>query len=311
MAFTVNSFIYFGFANIYSTKILNLEDFQNQFRSGIYQYRILSGYLLLGIYHVLDILPINFELFRLKFLNPSSEPQMYVSLYILNTLFLTAFAAILVIFFESKKIIGSETEKILLAIILIFCIALSQFVIVPYDVSSYFLLVLFYIILVNYVQSPSLNKLVLLGSVLLISTLNRESSAISVAAAAVLLYLKYGLKKEAIRPVIVLGLIFVGTYLSLRFWSQSFSTNDGNLLYQNFTDPKNWLGALFSILLFTLSLYLSKTQRGIFAIILFHIIALPYILVCFYSGILYEVRLYLPLFISSVFIGRTKLLKTD
>ena len=80
-AIVVNSFIYFSFGNIYSSSVLNYTDFQNQFHSGIYQYRILSGYFLTLIYDILSTLNIDYQLFKLKFINENAEPQMHLSFY--------------------------------------------------------------------------------------------------------------------------------------------------------------------------------------------------------------------------------------
>ena len=144
LAFTVSSFVYFGFANIYSSKILNDQSFQEQFQSGIYQYRILSAYFLVWIYEFLSTLNLDYELFKLKFLNSNSEPQMYLSFYILNTIFIMLSAAMVVFITESKSFVATHSEKLLITAVAIFSIALSQFVVVPYDISSYFLLLVFF-----------------------------------------------------------------------------------------------------------------------------------------------------------------------
>ena len=114
LAFTVNTFIYFSFGNIYSSKILNYNDFSHQFHSGIYQYRILSGYLLIWIYELLSNLNIDYEIFKLKFLNTDSEPQMYLSFYILNSIFLILSALMMVLITESKDFVATNSEKLLM-----------------------------------------------------------------------------------------------------------------------------------------------------------------------------------------------------
>ena len=311
LAFTVNSFVYFSFGNIYSSKILNYTDFSKQFHSGIYQYRILSGYFLLWIYDFLSSLNIDYSIFKFKFLNADSEPKMYLSFYILNTLFLVLSAGIMVFITETKKFVATNSEKLLLVSIAIFIIAISQFVIVPYDVSSYFfLLVFFYFLLKNLEKSSSLN-LIILGFILIISTLNRESSALSISLAATLLYAKLGLKKEMIKPILILAIAFIAVYFGMRFMNESFSTNDGNLLLQNFTEPKNMLGLLFWIVLFIFSLIIAKNHQAKRNILIFHLFAIPYLLMCFYTGIIYEIRLYVPLFLTSILLSRIDLLKFE
>ncbi len=309
LAFTVNSFVYFGFANIYSSKILNIQSFQDQFHSGIYQYRILSGYFLIWIYDLLSASNIDYEIFKFKFVKPDSEPQMYLSFYILNTFFIMLSGAMMVLITESRNFVATTSEKLLITAVAIFCIALSQFVIVPYDVSSYFFLLLFFYFLIQYLQQQANSKLIILSFIIIISTLNRESSALSLSLAATLLYSKFRLKKETILPIAVLATVFLGIYFGLRLMSEIFSTNDGNLLIQNFTEPKNILGILFWLVFFVFTMMLAKNQRAAKNIVLFHLLSFPYLILCFYTGILYEIRLYIPLFLTSILLTKTELSK--
>ena len=305
LAFVVNSFVYFSFGNIYSSKILNYADFQQQFQSGIYQYRKLSGYFLIGIYAFLSSLNIDYQIFKLKFFNPESDPKMYLSFYILNTFFLMLTAVLMVFITEMKSFIANSSEKTFLIAISIFTIGISQFVLVPYDVSSYFFLLVFFWFLMKYLEQNSTKNLIILVVILAISTINRESSALSISLAATLLYTKFGIKKESIFPVAVLGISFVAIYLGMRLSQGNFTTNDGNLFLQNFTDPKNGLGILFWIVFFMFTMLLAKSNAAKRNIIMFHIVSLPYLLMCFYTGILYEMRLYVPLFVTSILLAKT------
>jgi hypothetical protein len=143
--------------------------------------------------------------------------------------------------------------------------------------------------------------------ILALSTLNRETAALSVSIAATLLYAKNGLRQDTKVPVLILAGVFVAGYFGLRMFSEDFSTNDGNLLIQNFTQPKNLLGLVFWITLLVFSLLIAKNKGCSRRVLMFHVLSAPYIFMCFYSGILYEIRLYIPLFITSVLTGRTKL----
>ncbi len=311
MAFTVNSFVYFSFGNLYSSTVLNYADFENQFHSGIYQYRILSGYFLIWIYDFLSSLNIDYQIFKLKFFNTDAEPKMYLSFFILNTIFLILSSIVLVFITETKNFIATQSEKILMISVAIFAISLSQFVIVPYDVSSYFFLLLFFFFLLKYLEKDSALNLIILLVILIISTFNRESSALSLSLAATLLYAKFGLKKKMYLPIIFLFVSFIAVYLGMRLWSESFSTNDGNLLEENFSQPKNFLGILFWMIFFIFTLILAKDRKGVRLILIFHVLSFPYILMCFYTGILYEVRLYIPIFLTSLILSRTEFSRFD
>ena len=311
LAFTLSSFVYFSFGNIYSSKILNYQDFTQQFHSGIYLYRILSGFFLLWIYDFLSTLNIDYSIFKFKFLNIDTEPQMYLSFYLLNTFFLVLSSMILVFITEAKNFIATNSEKLLMIPVAIFVMVFSQFVIVPYDISSYFLLLLFYYFFLKYLENNSVSMVVLIMVLMAISTLNRESSALSLSLAATLLYEKFGLRKEMLRPLILLTITFVAVYFGMRFLNESFSTNDGNLLLQNFTQPKNILGLLFWIIFFAFTLQISKDEKSKRNILIFHLLSFPYLLMCFYTGIIYEIRLYVPLFLTSILLSRIDLLKIE
>ncbi len=304
LAFTVNSFVYFSFGNIYSSSILSYQEFSEQFNSGIYQYRILSGYFLIWIYEFLSSLNIDFQIFKLKFFNPSSEPEMYLSFYILNTFFLVLSSVLMVLLTETKNFTATNSEKLLITVLGIFSITLTQFVILPYDCSSYFFLLLLFWIFTEYLNKNSTVNFIVLAAIIFISTLNRESSALSLSLVTTLLYSKYGLKKETFIPVLVLGVVFIAAYFGMRLMNQSFATNDGNLLIENFTQPKNYLGMLFWLVFFGLTFLLSKGKEQRKNILVFHLFSIPYIAMCFYSGILYEIRLYIPLFLTSLFLTK-------
>jgi len=309
LAFTLSTFLYFAFGNIYSSKILSYTDFSAQFTSGIYQYRILSSYFLVWIYEVLSGLNLNYDLFKFKFLNAGSEPQMYLSFYILNTIFLVLSSVVMTLITETKNFLGTQTEKLLLVCLAVFVLIFSQFVIVPYDISSYFFLLLFYFFFLKYLENRSTSTLLLLALIILISTFNRETSALSLAVAATLLYSKFGLKKVTLVPIAVLGITFLAVYAGLRIFNDALTTNDGNLLTENFTQPKNLLGLLFWMVFFVLSLILAKDRKSTRLIILFHLLSVPYIMMCLYAGIMYEIRLYIPLFLTSLLLGRTEIRK--
>ena len=311
LAFVVNSFMYFSFGNIYSSKILNYADFQAQFKSGIYQYRKLSGYFLMGIYDSLSSLNIDYHIFKLKFFNQESDAKMYLTFYILNTFFLMLTAVLMVFITEMKSFIANSSEKTFLIAISIFTIGISQFVLVPYDVSSYFFLLVFFWFLMKYLEQNSTKNLIILVAILAISTINRESSALSISLAATLLFAKFGIRKESIFPVLILGIIFFAIYLGMRFSQGTFTTNDGNLFLQNFTDFKNLLGILFWAVFFVFTLILAKDKQSRNLILLFHFLSIPYIAMCFYAGIIYEIRLYVPLFLGSLLIGNLHLQKIE
>ena len=210
----------------------------------------------------------------------------------------------MVLITETKNFVATSSEKILLIAVSILTVGLSQFVIVPYDISSYFFLMLFFLFLLKYLNENSKGQLIILGMIVLISTLNRESSALSISLAATLLLAKFGLRKQTVVSVAVLGISFLVAYVGMRLMNGNFSTSDGNLLVQNFTQPKNILGLLFGAVFFVFPFLVAKDRDSIRNIVVCHLLSIPYILMCFYSGILYEIRLYIPLFLTALLLSR-------
>lgn len=311
MAFLINSFIYFSFANTYSSAIINIQSFEAQFQAGIYQYRILSGYLFRLTYDFITGLHLNYEVFALKFLNKESEVPALLSFYALNTLFLIASAVVLNSILGSKKMLGTSAEKVMAGLMILFTMGLTQFVMVPYDVSSYFFLLLFFLLFLKYLEKSTPALLFLLCLLVVLSALNRETAALSIAVAATLLYSRFGLSRKSLLPILALVGSFLGVYLGLRWMNASFSTNDGNLLLQNFTEPKNLLGLAFWVVFFLFALFVAKGKAQRKLILLFHLCSAPYIFMCFYTGIIYEVRLYVPLFTVSMLLAHLKLQQTN
>ncbi len=304
LTFTLNSLVYFSFGNIYSHSILSYESFGAQFGFGVYSLRVLSAVLLVGVYEFLGTLQLDYTFLKLKLSDSGVEPQMLVAFYILNTFFAVLCGVLLIFITNLKSFVASNTEKILITTAGIFAISISQFVIVPYDCSSYFFLLFFILVFLKYCESQKKHFLVVAGLLIFVATLNRETAALSLSFAATMLYQLYGLKKKTLSILVFLGGIFVATYFGLRVLSGSFSTNDGSLLTENFTKLKNYFGMLFWLVFFSFSLLIATGKDTRRSILLFHLFSAPYILMCFYTGILYEVRLYVPLFLSALVLGR-------
>lgn len=307
LAFTVSSFIYFSFVNFYSAKIINHEAFLAQFGNGVYQYRVLGTYLLLKIYDFLGQMHINYTKLPLKLMDAHVQPGMYLAFYILNTAFGIAAAGAMAILAEDRAFRLSNTEKVLVVATGVFVICITQFVIVPYDNSGYFLMMVFFIFLLRYLSKPGPGGMFVLTIIIMLSAANRESAALSLSLAATLFIEKWGVGRRTIKALLPLGIGFFVVYMGLRVLHKSFATNDGSLLLENFSKAKNLLGLLFWLVFFLFTILISLDRRSLRRVLLFHLFSLPYIGMCFYSGILYEARLYMPLFLTSLFISRLEI----
>jgi len=296
--------VYFGFTSGYSKYVFSRESFSNQYDHGIYKYRILSKQLLLKTDDVLqNYFPDDKAADRILVLDKTGTDRFYYSYYLLNTFFLVVFSIVLALLFESDRIlIINKNEKVLLLFILVILIAVTQYVIVPYDVASYFFhLFIIWIFFIGFERFPKLT--VACTCVLIIlSTLNRESSALTVTFLAIILLLRNGFNKKSIGTAVLFFISFFATYIWLRFHFEKSESLfiESNRIKENITAYPNLMGILFWLFSFYLSMSLAVAKENKYIIILYHLISLPYIAACFFSGILFEIRLYIPLFLSSV-----------
>ncbi|MPT31563.1 MAG: hypothetical protein E2600_07830 [Chryseobacterium sp.] len=304
----INIFIYFAFGSVYSAPLLNIDSFKEQYESGVYQYRWLSTSLLIYIYNFLESLPFRIRL-KMDFWDKNAQPNMFFAYAFLNTFFLISANIVLLLITETKYFVANQSEKIFVVTLSTLSIGLSQFVLVPYDCSSYFFLFVFVLIFLKYLKNKRLILLFVLISILMISTLNRESSALSLSFAAVFLYNKYGLNKKSWLPMVYLVIGFLATYIGVRLAVDSFEIRNENFFLENMIQTRNRFGILFWIVFFVFGLLVSNNKQTTRNILIFHLFSLPYIIMCFYTGALYEIRLYIPIFLSCLIISKLSIEK--
>jgi len=302
-AIVTNIFVYFAFGSVYTAPLFNIDSFKEQYESGVYQYRWLSTSLLIYIYDFLESLPFRIRL-KMDFWDKNAQPNMFFAYAFLNTFFLILSNIVLLLITETKYFLANQSEKIFVITLSTLSIGLSQFVLVPYDCSSYFFLFAFVFVFLKYLENQKLILLLASIFILMISTLNRESSALSISFAGVFLYSKYGLKKESLLPLLYLVTGFLVTYIWVRLVSDSFEIRNDNFFLGNLTETRSRFGILFWIVFFVFSLLVSNNSRTTRNILIFHLFSIPYIFMCFYTGALYEIRLYIPIFLSSLLISK-------
>jgi len=142
-----------------------------------------------------------------------------------------------------------------------------------------------------------------------LSTLNRESSALSLSLLALLFAKKYGITKKLLWSISFPTMTFVLTYLLTRLLiidpehQKLYFRDAGHLLYSI-----NVAGIIFWVIFFYFALAICRSEENRRMVIWYHVLSLPYILTCFISGVLWEIRLYIPLFIGSLLLGKLSLM---
>ena len=303
LPFLFSFFSYFGYTSAYTSNVFSRQTFLEQFDIGIYKYRILSKYLLLEIDDILTQvkLPSPGPYFQkiLKFLDDKGTFSFYLSYFVVNTTFLIL--SCIVLYLLSSEFFKTLTEPQLFLFVAFYTIVvvLTQFVLVPYDHSAYFFNLLISYFFFRSIKNNSIQDYIIVLSLIFISTLNKETTALSVSLILTIFYLKFDIIRF-VKKSIPFVLAFIVPYCLLRLLL-GFDT----VIIANWRFDKNF--EFFSLLGFTFAI---STIWGIFhfaqnketreALITLMIFSIPYAIIVLISGILFEIRLWTPVLINLV-----------
>lgn len=312
-AMLVNYLVYFAFISTYTNNQYSEGAFREHYSSDIYSYRVLSKPIVLGTYQLIEqVFPnsgntvINESFYSL---GANFSKKFYISIFLVNTFFFVLTVITFVFIFNNYLINLTQKEKILLQLAIIFFVAITQYVVVPYDMIGYFLQALFILVLL----SNAKNKLFILGLLIGISTLNRESSALLISFAATIYYILHGINTNSIKKITTLLLFFLIPYIALRF---IIDVPDNNVISEftflsNFAVKRNLVGIAIWVIFFALSIILASDKKTKKSIYVFHIFSLPYIITCFTGAVMFETRLYIPILLVSLVLGQMNFEKID
>jgi hypothetical protein len=307
LSIVTSKIVYFGFNSNYSLNIFTKQSFIKAFEHDVYKYRIFSKYLLLEIYNWLELHnPQIGGNRRIDAIARNGSQAFYYAYYYLNTFFLVLTSIIITLILHLDRVLKmTVSEKYMVLFLSIIIINLSQFVINPYDISSYFLQLLTLYIFLYYFDQAYTLTLITVAILISLSTINRESSALSVAIIILLLLQKLGFSRKFVFGSILVSASFLITYIALRFLiidqtdTQSPSPMAGHILIDF-----NLIGLAFWLLFGGLAMAISLHKENLYMITFLHIVCIPYILICFTNGILWEIRLYIPLFLSAIILSK-------
>ena len=307
LSIVTSKMVYFGYNSSYTRLVFSPKSFDFALSHDVYKYRILSKYLLAQLDNWLG--PDYQETQTSRWVyrhNRKGTEHLYYAFFYFNTFFLVLTSIILVLLLgAARAFLLSDAEKYLLLFLTIIVINLSQYAVSPYDISGYFFqLLTLYIFLIG-IDRKYLITITILGILTVIATLSRESSALSVAILAQLFYQKWGLSKKSIVGMGVLTVSFLATYIALRYAITDLThIKLTNNMAGDFTNHLNITGLLFWALLGCLPFILSYSRENRWMLLAFHILSLPYIITCLVNGVHWEVRLYIPLFLGTMLLGK-------
>lgn len=297
---------HFGYISSYTKGVFSEETFSSQYDNGIYKYRILSNYLLIETSNLL----INSKLDNMnnmlsdlvKFLDSNGKLSFYFSYFILNSIFFVLSA------YFFYKIISSYVffNLVYIDISLILysaIIPLFQYVIVPYDYSAYFFnnLIIF-IFIKNYLLNQK-KYIFLLILLIILSTLNRETSALTISFMAALVLAEKHKILTMIKTIAAPAITFLIVYFTLRFYFGFDSGIINKLTFMlNLISPLNLFGIFVGLVSFYIIFIFVENKIAKMGLIYFFIFSLPYIIITLISGITFEIRLWTPLIINSTII---------
>ena len=254
---------------------------------------MLGTYLLLHTHALIERGPvIRWAPRSLKAVDPDGTPAFYAAYAVMNTLFLCLACTTLTLLLNGR--IRPELAFIDDLAVLFLCLlmAITQYVVTPYDMLSYFLLTAATWLIF---RSRGTAGFIALCFVVLLATLTRESSALImsfyVAVHASTLLRLGALGKRHVELAIMVAM-YAATYVGLRiFLGFEHGLSGSVALARNVTEPPQIAGLVLSAALAYVLLADRINRRRCFV---FLATASPYVAMTLLIANPWEVRLYVP-----------------
>ena len=303
--FSFGVFVYYGFSSNYTISYFSESNFRKSYENGLYKYRVLGRAAVLGTYDLIEIyhLP-SMGPKALKFHDPNASPALYTAYFLVNTFFfcLACSALFLAIHRLCPQPFTWINDVALLLMALL--MAITQYVVVPYDMLSYFCLAAAIWIMLQFRLGAL--RLLLLCAALIAGTLTRETTLLIVAFYVGIYHQEIFQKPRAgklrseQKDLIALFACFAATYGLLRVY---YGTEHG--AYQQITIggfltfAPDVLGLIFSVAMIVV---LTMGHAGRREALWFMLAASPYLLAIIIVASPWETRLVCPIFIGLIVI---------
>lgn len=309
---------YFQFTPNYTQDLFSKQKFESFYGTRVYQTRLLGRHLHLWVYEQLSKLE-KFKAYsaneynarRLLHLDPQADVTFYLTYFLLAALFSVLTALLLLLLLDNEKVFGRNTAFKDLAVLFFSVLAaMTQFVVTPYDTPGYFFQALGMWLFLRYWVTQHRAWLVLLCGLIVVATLNRETSLLILSFMAALYLGKEGWRLAWMRQMILPALCFALPYLYLKFTAAGPpALTDESQWRINFqlTNPWSLMGLLFAAFVFYFSLVLVRTQSHRLPAY-FLLFALPYLFIIPSVGLMVEYRLWMPVLEAVIVLS---LVRTD
>jgi hypothetical protein len=284
----LSTIVYYGFSTNYTKGVFTKQGFEQQYENGIYKYRVLGQTMLLKTHAIIQRL----ELPVLHY--NEGDWEFYSAYFYLNTAFLCL--TCLTLFFVLGGLNNRNFLAVDLPLLFMSCLmTITQYVVVPYDMLSYFFLSIAALLILN--QKQTILKQIVLCIVVILATLTRETASLILAFYFTVHYKDIFKKTGSFkinnyqRELLIITLCFLCTYFGLRF-----TLGFENGIYQSITlnsllNPLCILSLLFFI---SISILIIITKEKTTKTIVFLISTLPYTIPLLGISQLWEIRLWVP-----------------
>lgn len=291
----LNYLAYYGFVSAYTGNVFSEKGFLRQYDRGVFRYRILAKKLILPLHdYIEDKFKPGLHPRPLRFVDKRGDPSFYNTYYVFNTIFLCLTAGVLLWILSLRSCVGGPSGAYMRTCLLVALIALSQYVVVPYDTLSYFLLCLGILAILS--ARGSNLPLLCLPAIVALATLTRESSAIILSFYAACYVVRNGWRiRQEIWGLILAAGVFLAVYYGLRIVYGFDHSVRGNTFVRRQLTQNGAVSMLFFLSTLSLLCVGSKNAKGVLLFLLF---SAPYIYTIMTRAIVWEVRLWLPLLIG-------------
>ncbi len=306
-------FAYYGFSTNYTRWVFGEQSFRGQYERGIYRYRVVGREGVLATHRFVtsrfappNEKPIAFTQERMPWLDGAGDLAFYNAYFVWNTLGLVLAMLVLGLMLRDPKLFAlSDPELSLWVLVSAALLALTQFVVTPYDTWAAALLLGGAWASLRALVSPSVPMVAVAVALLVVGALNRETALLNVALVGAFAWSWFGLTRRSIAASVIAGVAFAATYLSLRFvYGASGGAFDSFAFGGSVRDTFSRIGTL--TLLCTLGVPFLVPGASLKLYGRFLLFALPYVVMTLGAGVTWEVRLWIPLFLCGLLCARAR-----
>lgn len=299
---------YYGFESSY-TRLKTSERPPEFLFNSVYAYRVIPNYISVKMTDFMEYL-INCQGYFLKnFLSKNGTP-FYHGLFLVNSFFFILCSVILhkILKLNPSEFISDNKVRRIVHLLSVFFIVITQYAPTNCDTIALFCYLSGIYLTFSYYLTQKIQFYLILVVLIAVSTFVRETACLNIAFFAALFFNFNELEKLHFKSILaVIPLIFAFTvpYLGLRqiVVNSEVTFVEGYYINRNFTSPFNLAGLVFGciIIYFIYQLCTGNTNKEFIKKYLFF--SLPYLLMITLVGLFWEVRLFLPIILTSVIIA--------